>query len=114
MKTLFSCILGLSLTFGTLIGCEKVVTPMAVNQEQAPSAPSLNQYIIGVEISVEGVRAGFHPNNDRIVYLTAFGDERWVLYLNEDVVIQTDRLITVEGIYIGTREDGKEILVDVE
>ena len=114
MKTLFSYILGLSLTFGTLIGCEQSSEPIIINQEQAPAAPSLNQYIIGVERSVEGVRTGFHPNNDRIVYLTAFGDERWILYLNKDVVIQKDREVTVEGIYIGTREDGKEILVDVE
>ena len=128
MKLLLVGILSLSLTFGTLIGCgndgEKVVTPVSV--ENAPSAPQLemneDNYVIGRTMTVEGVPNGQSPVNDRIVYLSAFGNENWVIYLKEDERAnwpRYDELINVEGVYLGdtdlnTGTRSFEILIDAE
>ena len=121
----------LILIFGTLItmlvfsSCgddnnNEMLTPVTM-AELAASAPQLERgYDLGLTMEVEGVRNGQYPYNERLVYLTAFGNEQWVIYLKEDQNWPTsDRLITLNGVYLTTTDLDTEdrefqILVDAE
>ena len=122
MKTVFlSIVIAAFIVFASSCGNETEAPTAPEPFRNVAAAPQLESgYEIGLEMSVEGVPSGVHPDNDRIVYLSAFGGETWVIHLKEDQDWPPyDTLRTVSGVYLdntdlNTGERLFEILIDAE